>query len=203
MAETVTTGNALGLKYTVKVRTGAVGGSETSYHTTDHVSYDQGRTIRESTTTSFRTVYLIDDEGTEHSVVFTNMQVPAREGHRLSAFLLLSGNKNSGYYFAAYNHNTRDYLKSGTTARQVMFPWIIFWVLMAVYTAAMINYGNNTEGNSLTETLVVTALGGLAVGVILWVLGWILSFLRGGIVCNDGKYKRYLKSLKESSGNKG
>lgn len=196
-AKSIAKGYSLGLGYEIFARTGTVQSSENEVETTFEHSYDHntGRSQTFSKSTHWQTIFIKDEEGTEHSVVLKNLTIPCRDGHKVTAFFAKSGGKKLGFYFMLRNHNTRDMDCNNGMIRSVMFPWITVVLLMVAYVVYMIKDEMGSQGSSLGEALIVTALGALFVGFILWLLGWLISFLRGIFVKNNSQFRQYIKEI--------
>jgi hypothetical protein len=209
MSKQIAEGTALGASYNIYARTGTVDSTDTRSETevTGNVSggggYTSGGTgfsapvtgsIR-SKTTRYQNIFLTDEDGVEHNVSLVNFLVPCKEGHKLTLLLLTSGGSDSGSYFRAYNHNTREHCNHPKAVTSEMFPWTIFMIAMAAIAAIMLFMGfsdsDSTIGGILFLTILVLVLAGLVIGAA----GWILAYIRSISVRSNAALKSFVNGL--------
>jgi len=209
MAKQIAEGVALGLDYQVLDRSGIVSHSEIRSETEveGNISggggYTSGGTgfntpvrgqIR-SKTTRFQNIFLTDDDGVEHTIELQNFIIPCKPDHRLTLLLLITGDKDFGSYFSAYNHNTRTSYDYPKAVRMEMFPRKIFLIsIVVVYLLAFLSrFGD--PGTSFIGTLVVSALITGVIAIILYGLGTTLGWYRSMLVRKNLAVKNHLSNI--------
>jgi hypothetical protein len=121
----------------------------------------------ESKTTRYQTIYLQDEEGSEHAAELVNLVVPCREGHRLTLWRL-----GPRLWFQALNHTTGQTF-TAKALWSVLSPKVFIGVLGTVL--GLIFLDSDTTGIMCCFSLVVSLLIGL---VIAMIPGAIITFLR-------------------------
>ena len=206
MAKHITEGVALGLKYDIFDRTGTVSHSETRSETevqgtvSGGGGFSSGGTGYQapvsgnvsSTTTRFQTIFLTDDDEKEHTIELKNFLVPCKQDHKLTMFLITAAGKDTGSYFKAYNHNTRETYDYPKAIRSEMFPVkslaigllvIFLWVLFA-------NLGE--PGSTFIGNVFYSCFITLIFGIPGWMAGASVGFYRSMIVKRDLKLKNHI-----------
>ncbi|VAV98255.1 hypothetical protein MNBD_ALPHA02-2430, partial [hydrothermal vent metagenome] len=131
--KTIASGKTIFLPYRVTELTGEVvsetNRSETSVH--GHINRKSGGTIS-STTTDYQTIYIKDDEGNEHAPTLVDMTLPCREGQRVTLWGI-----NNGWWFEAYNHNTKDGYWNKARIKKFTSPTTFMKVSMALFALTL------------------------------------------------------------------
>ncbi len=208
ISKKIASGRALGMDFHIHDRTGNILGTETRAETevTGSVSggggFSSGGTgfnnpvsgSIQSKTTRYQNIYLEDEDGDEHAINLVNFLVPCKEGHRLSFFIVKSGDNKFGAYFHAYNHNTREHYESGKSLRSEVFPmrWFIIGLAVVAVLMFMLSLGGTeTLGGAIALTLFTTLL----IGGLLWVAGAIIAALRARSVKSNPQFRAYVAAL--------
>lgn len=205
MSKQIAEGNAIGARYRIHARTGTVDSTETRSETevTGNVSggggvggYSAPVTGRvQSKTTRYQNIFLTDEDGVEHNIDLVDFLIPCKQGQRLTMLLLTAGDGDSGSYFRAYNHNTREHCNHPKAVISEMFPWMIFLVALAVVGVMILFSAFGSDGNGFGEALFVSAFMIVIVGLVFAAVGWILAYIRSiGVRSNSG-LKSYLANI--------
>lgn len=207
MANKIAQGSALGLHYEIYDRTGVVDQSDTRSETQVEGSVSGGGSYGgytapvvgsvSSTTTRYQNIFLTDDEGKEHVIELQNFLVPVRAGQRLTIFLLTHGKHDFGSYFKAFNRNTKEIFNHPKAIRSEMYPWRTFLILLGVMILLIFFNVNGEQGTSFVEALFYTGIGSLIVGAPLWLIGWVVSYVRALAVSRNPDFKAYVGCLRQ------
>lgn len=209
MAKKVAEGVALGLQYEIYDRTGVVTHTETRSETEVEGSisggggYSSGGTGYQapvsgsiaSKTTRFQNIFLSDGEGKEHTIELQNFLIPCKPDHKLTMFLLTSGGKDTGSYFSAYNHNTRETYDHPKAIRSEMFPTRSFTILLVISFVLLFITMIGEPDSSFLGTLFLSALGTGLIGIPGWLIGATVGFYRSMLVRKDLAYKNYVTTV--------
>ena len=84
-----------------------------------------------STTTVGDTVFIEDDDGTEHAVQLTDFDLAVRTGNRLSVKAFAPPRDDSGWIMFAYNHSTRTPYLQQDVAKRLLRPSFL-WLLLTI-----------------------------------------------------------------------
>jgi hypothetical protein len=204
MSNKIAEGTALGARYRIHSRTGTVDSTDSRVETevTGNVSGGGGvggynapvTGSVQSKTTRYQNIYLTDDDGKEHNISLVNFEVPCRQGQKLTMLFLTAGDKESGSYFRAYNHNTREHCNHPKGVVSEMFPWKIAAIVMGVI-ALFVLVSAFSGDNGFGEALFVSIIGLVIIGLIVGAIGWIFAYVRSIAVRSNPVLKSYLSSL--------
>ena len=204
MSTQIAEGTALGARYRIHSRTGTVDSTDLRVETevTGNVSGGGGvggysapvSGNVQSKTTRYQNIYLTDDEGSEHNISLVNFEVPCRAGHKLTLLLLTAGNNDSGSYFRAYNHNTREHCNHPKGVISEMFPWKIAMIVMGII-GLFILVGAFGSDSGIGEALFLSVIALAIVGLIVGAAGWLFAYVRSIAVRSNPVLKRYVKNL--------
>ncbi len=205
----ITTGNALGLSYRIFARSGTVKASETRSKTEVNGSVSGGGGYSSngsgytapvsgsitSETTDYQDIFLTDDEGVEHLIQTENFLVPCREGQRATFFFIKSGRSQSGPYFAAYNHNSRQAYEHGKSLRSDLFPWLTTLIVFAAIGVPTFLGGLFSDQGSIGTAIFALVIVAVIVGICMWIVGSILAAIRATQVKADTRFKQFKAQL--------
>lgn len=210
MAKKVAEGVALGLQYEIYDRTGIVTHTETRSETevegsisggggysasgTGYQSPVSGRIT--SKTTRFQNIFLTDDQEKEHTIELQNFLIPCKQDHKLTMFLLTSGGSDTGSYFSAYNHNTRESYDHPKAIRSEMFPTKSFTILLVISFVLLFITMIGEPDSSFFGTLLLSALGTGLIGIPGWLIGAVIGFYRSLLIRKDLSYKNYVTTVR-------
>ena len=205
MSKEIVRGNALGARYQIHARTGIVNATDSRSETevTGRVSggggaYGYSAPVSgsvQSKTTRFQNIYLTDEDGVEHNIDLVNFTVPCTQGHKLTMLAVTAGSSDSGSYFRAYNHNTREHCNHPRGVISEMFPWKIAALVIGVIGLMILYQAFTNDANGFGEALFVSAILIALVGVAVSIVGWVLAYIRSIGVRSNSSLKRYLNSL--------
>ncbi len=205
----ITTGNALGLSYRIFARSGTVTASETRSKTEVSGSVSGGGGYSNngtgytapvsgsisSETTDYQDIFLTDDNGVEHLIQTENFLVPCREGQRATFFFIKSGRSQSGPYFQAYNHNSRQMYDHGKSLRSDLFPWLTTLIVLAVTGVPMFfSLLFDSEGG-LGPAIFGLVIVAVVVGICMWIVGSIVAAIRATRVKADSRFRQFKAQL--------
>lgn len=181
--KTITTGKTIFLPYRICELTGEVvsetNRSETHVH--GHINRNNGGTIS-SSTTDYQTIYLKDDEGNEHAPTLVDMTIPCREGQRVTLWGI-----NDGWWFEAYNHNTKDGYWNKARIKKYTSPKKFIYVSMAVF-ALIFSINLMNGGESFMGGIFLGGLASLALGLFLGLfVGLPVHLIRTSHIYNQKK----------------
>ncbi len=211
MAREITRGSALGLSYRILARTGTVSATETRSKTevSGKVSggYSNSQTGYStpvkgnitSETTDYQDIFLTDDDGMEHLIQTENFLVPCREGQRATFFYVLSGRSQSGPYFAAYNHHSRQTYDHGKSLRADLFPWLTTLAVSALICVPLFFSALFDDGGGLGPAVIALLIGAVMAGVLMAVVGNLLAAIRASVVRNDSRFKQFKSQLERET----
>jgi hypothetical protein len=208
-AKKIASGKALGIEYHIHDRSGTIEGSETRAETevTGSVSGGGGFSHSgsgfnnpvsgsiQSKTTRYQNIYLKDEDGDEHTIELVNFVVPCKQGHKLTFFIVRSGDNKLGPYFQAFNHSTRQHYEYYKAVRSEMFP--TRWFMIALGVIGTLIFLSSLAGSDSTfgGAILVTVFSLLLFGAVFWVAGSVLGAVRARAVKNNPAFKTYLASL--------
>lgn len=205
MSKQVTEGNALGARYRIHARTGIVNATDSRSETevTGRVSggggaYGYSAPVSgsvQSKTTRYQNIYLTDEDGIEHNIDLVNFTVPCMQGHKLTMLLVTAGSSDSGSYFRAYNHNTREHSNHPRGVINEMFPWKVAALVMGIIGLMILYKAFTSDGNGFGEALFMSIIMIALVGVVVAAVGWTFAYIRSIGVRSNSSLKQYLRSL--------
>lgn len=209
MSTLIAEGKTLGCTYKIYDRTGTVGHSETRTETevNGNISGGSGYTVGgtgfntpvsgsvTSKTHNYQNIFLTDEEGKEHVVELKNFLVPCRQDHKLTMFLLTTGQKEYGSYFMAYNHNTGEAYKHSKAVRSELFPVKAFLVLVGVFFLYVFLSVWGEPDSSFLGNLFTALFASILFGLVLGVIGWMVSLARSLFVSKNLAFKKYLAAI--------
>jgi len=205
MSKQIAEGTALGARYEIFARTGTVDSSETRAETevTGNVSggggvsgYSAPVSGRvQSKTTRYQNIYLTDDDGIEHNIELVNFLVPCKQGHKLTMLGIAPGGSDTGAYFRAYNHNTREHCNHPKGVISTMFPRKIFMGAMGLLALFLLVNVFTDSSVGTGEALFMTAMILVFSGLILAGIGWVFAYIRSIGVRSNSTLKNYVNSL--------
>ncbi len=205
MSKQIAEGTALGARYKIHARTGTVDSTDTRSETevTGNVSggggvggYSSPVSGRvQSKTTRYQNIFLTDDDGVEHNIELVNFLVPCKEGHKLTMLLLTAGSSDSGSYFRAYNHNTREHCNHPKGVISEMFPWKIGMIAMAAVALFVLISAFTSDTAGFGEALFVSAILLVIVGLVIAAVGWTFAYIRSISVRANSTLKTFLNGL--------
>lgn len=123
-----------------------------------------------STSTRMQTIFLELDDGTEKSIEIRDMNLMAREGHRLTAILLIRAGRTRGYYTHILNHNTKTVFQSDHLLKEMMgqragivlalllSPFIGAYILDIIFTPSQLQPYLGQQALILTFVLIGAGL---------------------------------------------
>lgn len=155
-------GRTLMWKFSVHELTGVVQ-SETTRSETEVTGHayggrTDGTTKIESKTTRYQTIYLKEDDGTEHAVELIDLVVPCREGHRLTLWRM-----GENLWFRVVNHDTGQDLTHGGLMK-LMFPKGLYFTTGILLGLFMVDAGRS--GIMYLFALLFAILIGLVIALI-------------------------------------
>ena len=209
MSKEITQGKALGLPYRIYARSGTVTATETRSKTevSGNVSGGGGYSNNgtgytapvngtiSSETTDYQDIFLTDDDGVEHLIQTENFLVPCREGQRATFFYVLSGKSQSGPYFAAYNHHSRQSYEHGKNLRSDLFPWLTTLVLFGVLGVPGFFGSLFGDQGGIGPAILALIITAVIVGVVMAILGNILAAIRAAQVKGDSRFNQFRDQL--------
>lgn len=134
------------------------GGTNSTYGTTAPV---QGEI--KSTTTRYQTIFLKEDDGSEHVLELRDLVVPCREGHKLTLWRL-----GEDLWFHGKNETTNQ-AYTYDKLNKLLFPKITYFalgILFGIYATANHSGGNGGFFSFLFATLVGLAIAVIPCGII-------------------------------------
>lgn len=205
MSKQIAQGSALGARYRIHARTGTVDSTDTRAETevTGNVSGGGGvggysapvSGSVQSKTTRFQNIYLTDEDGVEHNIELVNFLVPCKQGHKLTMLLCTSGDSDTGSYFRAYNHNTRQHCNHPKGVISEMFPWKIAGGVLGVIGLFILFSAFTSEGNGFGEALFVSVIAIALIGLVVAAIGWVFAYVRSISVRANPVLKNYVNGL--------
>ncbi len=209
MSREITQGKTLGLPYRIYARSGTVTATETRSKTEVSGSVSGGGGYSNngsgytapvsgsisSETTDYQDIFLTDDDGVEHLIQTENFLVPCREGQRATFFYVLSGKSQTGPYFEAYNHHSRQSYEHGKGLRSDLFPWLTTLVLLGVVGVPMFFGGLFDDQGGIGMAIFSLVIAIAVVGVFMAIVGNILAAIRATQVRGDSRFKQYKGQL--------
>jgi len=136
-----------------------------------------------STTTVGDTVFLEDDEGLEHSVKMTDLDLALRPGHRLSVMALARPGDDEGLIMYAYNHSTRESFLQTAVAKYLLRPswlWLLLTILAWIGAWQLLSLLPSEDGLDFGGTIIFILVGAT----------WI-EFFRRAVA--SLRFKRFVK----------
>lgn len=205
MSNKIAEGTALGIRYRIHARTGTVDSTDTRSETevTGNVSGGGGvggysapvTGSVQSKTTRYQNIYLTDEDGVEHNIDLVNFLVPCKQGHKLTMLFCMSGDSDSGSYFRAYNHNTREHRNHPKAVISEMFPWKTFTIVMAAFALFVLFSAFGADNSSFGGALFVSIFGIVIGGLVVAAIGWIFAYVRSISVRSNATLKNFVNSL--------
>ena len=206
MSIEIANGKAMGLDYAVHARTGTISGTQTRSETevsgniSGGGSYGNGYNAPvqgnvTSKTTNHQDIFLTDDDGVEHLIQTVDFLIPCREGQRATFYFVNSGNAANGSYFSVYNHNSRESYDHNKALRKEMFPWLAFFITVAVFTLPGFLGGfsgpDGGFGLALFSGAIFAAVGAAVAGIA----GSVVGALRASTVRRDARFANHRQRL--------
>ena len=209
IAKKIVSGNVIGRKYHIHVRTGVVENSETRAETevTGSVSGGGGYSVGghgstapvsgsvESKTTRFQNIFLKDEDGDDHVIELVDFLIPCKEGQKLSLFIVKSGDNLRGPYFRAYNHNTREHYENTKAVSSEMFP--MRKLVMAIGGVGVLFFLAGVFGDQggIGAGIGGAIVGMLISGIVFGIAGKIVAMIRGSNVRKNPEFAQFLNGL--------
>jgi len=205
MSTQIIEGSSLGARYQIHARTGVVNSTDSRSETEVSGRISGGGGVYgysapvsgsvQSKTTRFQNIYLTDEEGVEHNIDLVNFSVPCREGHKLTMLAVTAGKSDSGSYFRAYNHNTREHCNHPKGVISEMFPWKIAALAMVAAALFILSAAFSNDANSFGAALLVSVIFTAIVAAVVGMLGWVFAYIRSIGVRSNSALKGYLRNL--------
>lgn len=129
------------------------GGTNSTYGTTAPV---QGEV--KSETIRYQTIFLKEDDGTEHALELKDLVVPCREGHKLTLWRL-----GDDLFFHGKNETTNQAYTYGKL-RKLVYPKVLYFVFGILFGIYVVDQ-NHTGGKYLLAVLFAILIG-LAIATI-------------------------------------
>jgi hypothetical protein len=210
IANKIGSGNSLWCDYHIHERTGTVLSTDTRSETevSGQISggggYSSGGTGSnlpvsgsvQSKTTRFQNIFLKDGDGDEHTIELENFLVPCKEDHKLTLFIVKSGNNLRGPYYRAYNHNTREHYENAKAVSSEMFPWREFIIGTGGIGALGFLMGLFDSGTTFGGAVLVAIVTMVIVGIVLGVVGKIVGAIRGSSVRKNQAVSQFIAKAK-------
>lgn len=136
------------------------GGTNSTYGTTAPVQGEiKSETIR------YQTIFLKEDDGTEHALELQDLVVPCREGHKLVLWRL-----GEDLWFQAQNQTTNQFYTYSKLSKLV-FPKVMYFVmgiLFGIYAVDQNHAGGKYLLALLFATLIGFAIATIPCGIVAW-----------------------------------
>lgn len=133
------------------------GGTNSTYGTVAPV---QG-TI-ESETTRYQTVFLRDDDGSEHAIELVDLLVPCREGHKLTLWRL-----GKDLWVQARNQSTNQVYRYGKL-KKLLYPKVAYFTIGILFGIYAVDLDKSGLLGLLFAILVGLAIATIPCGLIAW-----------------------------------
>jgi len=210
MANEISRGSSLGLDYKISSLTGTVMETQTRSETEvtgnirgggGYLSKGSGRISSvkgkiESETTRFQNLFLLDEEGKEHSIELNNFLIPCRAEQKLTLFSATTDSRSKGLFFSAYNHNTSEHYENDSALSDDAFPGKLYFSLLGI--VALVYYLDNVfnAGHGFIYALFNTLITSILLALILWLPAHFIAGARIATITGDTEYKKFLSQIK-------
>lgn len=133
------------------------GGTNTTYGTVAPV---QGKI--ESETTRYQTIYLQEDDGSEHAIELVDLVVPCREGHTLTLWRL-----GKDLWFQVRNQSTNQLYKYGKLKKR-LYPKVAYFTIGILFGIYAVDPNESGLLALLFAILIGLAIATIPCGIIAW-----------------------------------
>ncbi|WP_260292783.1 hypothetical protein [Sedimenticola hydrogenitrophicus] len=136
------------------------GGTNSTYGTVAPVQGEiKSETIR------YQTIFLKEDDGTEHALELVDLVVPCREGHKVTLWRL-----GKDLWFQVHNQTTNQFYTYGKL-KKLVYPKVAYFVLGILFGIYAVD--KNHTGGKYLLALLFAILIGLAIatipcGIVAW-----------------------------------
>ena len=170
-------------RYTVHTVTGIARSPSTAIENRTTV-YGNADYVRSSTESVLHAQFFIAHSGGEQSVQLVNVNLPLREGHRVSAVWAVRRGRERGPYIMFRNHSTGDRVEIKSAVREMLRPRVWPLPMLLISLGALTLYGwSSARSAQLDDGQTAAAVAVCAI------IGWFI----GRAIVGRLRARRFIK----------